>query len=98
MLKHIEQLKDSEKRPVAVYDGGSSGFFGKARPAKLTIAPAGMAIIDEIVATYLYVDQKREQAKRRQNHNRHHHMSGGGGGTGFGAGGGGGGIGGSSSM
>ncbi|KAK0498748.1 hypothetical protein EDD18DRAFT_1153608 [Armillaria luteobubalina] len=58
---------DGSHALVATYDRGSIGFFSKARPPKLTINPEGLAIADEIVATFIYMAQKRERRRRRRN-------------------------------
>ncbi len=58
---------DGSHALVATYDRGSLGFFSKARLPKLTINPEGLAIADEIVATFIYMAQKRERRRRRNN-------------------------------
>ncbi|KAK0205331.1 hypothetical protein DFS33DRAFT_758950 [Desarmillaria ectypa] len=55
---------DGSHALVATFDRGSIGIFSKARPPKLTINPEGLAIADEIVATFIYVAQKRERRRR----------------------------------
>ena len=67
----LDQLvkNDGSHALIATYDKGSIGFFSKARPPKLTINPEGLAIADEIVATFIYVAQKRERQRRRRRQN-----------------------------
>ncbi|KAK1220565.1 hypothetical protein PQX77_016660 [Marasmius sp. AFHP31] len=52
------KLLDKSKNTVAVYEESHSGFLSTKAPAKLSIAPDGMAIIDEIVVTFVYFEQK----------------------------------------
>jgi hypothetical protein len=80
---------DNSKESIAFFDTGSLGFFSKSRPPMLCIAPEGMRIIDEIVATFIYARQDIERRRRRQRAN---------GGMMGSSGGGGGSVGGSSSF
>ncbi|KAF5348361.1 hypothetical protein D9758_010906 [Tetrapyrgos nigripes] len=49
---------------IASYDSGSRGFFSKKRPPKLTVLPQGLPVVDEVVATLIYMVQKRRQRAR----------------------------------
>ncbi|ESK89687.1 hypothetical protein Moror_16904 [Moniliophthora roreri MCA 2997] len=80
------RLRDTLDNTIAVFEESSVGFFGwKSRPAKLSIS---QAIVDDIIATFVLVEQKRREARRKRN------AGGGGGGVTDGGGGGGGGDGG----
>ncbi|KAG7442810.1 uncharacterized protein BT62DRAFT_935544 [Guyanagaster necrorhizus] len=58
---------DGSHALIANFDNGSIGIFSKPRPPKLTITPEGLAIADEIVATFIYMGQKRERRRRHNN-------------------------------
>jgi len=53
---------------VAIFVKANLGLFSTPRPASLNIAPQGMPIIDELVATFNYMLHKqrsREDDRRR---------------------------------
>ena len=78
----ILQLKDDQKRVIAVFERGSHGLIRETRPASLQIADAAIPIADEIFATFIYMQQKVRQ--------RSNAVGASGGGVGDGGGGGGG--------
>ncbi|KAL0063853.1 hypothetical protein AAF712_009204 [Marasmius tenuissimus] len=57
-------LTDKFKNTVAIYEESHSGFRKKKTPAKLSVTPGGMPILDEIVVTCVYYEQQcREDAE-----------------------------------
>ncbi|THV06883.1 hypothetical protein K435DRAFT_960143 [Dendrothele bispora CBS 962.96] len=58
---------DGSDTIIAMYDSGSIGIFSKSRPPTLAILPNGVHIMDEIVATFIYMaEKKRRRARRRR--------------------------------
>ena len=57
----ILQLKDDQKRVIAVFERGSHGLIRETRPASLQIADAAIPITDEIFATFICMQQKVRQ-------------------------------------
>ncbi|KAL0063555.1 hypothetical protein AAF712_009564 [Marasmius tenuissimus] len=52
-------LEDKRKKTVAIYDKSHTGFFSRnPRPAMLSISVEAINIIDEIVCTFSYIEQK----------------------------------------
>jgi len=49
-----------------MYDSGSLGILSKSRPPTLAILPQGQHIMDEIVATFIYMEEKRRRRRRRR--------------------------------
>ncbi|TFY75689.1 hypothetical protein EWM64_g8324 [Hericium alpestre] len=54
---------DAEHSRVAKYHTRSLGFFSKSHPAYLEVAADGVPILDDIVASFVYVEKKRQQHK-----------------------------------
>ncbi|KAJ8074320.1 hypothetical protein PM082_012633 [Marasmius tenuissimus] len=52
------KLLDNTKNTIAVYEESHSGFLSTKAPAKISVAPDGMPIIDEIVVTFVYFERK----------------------------------------
>ncbi|KAL0063552.1 hypothetical protein AAF712_009561 [Marasmius tenuissimus] len=58
-------LDDQDGKTVATYEEGHTGLSGgQPRQAMLSISTEAMQIIDEVVCTFFYIEQK-EQARRR---------------------------------
>ncbi|KAK1217753.1 hypothetical protein PQX77_019595 [Marasmius sp. AFHP31] len=58
-------LDDKSEETVATYEEGHTGLLGGIpRQAKLSISTEAMDIIDEVVCTFFYIEQK-EQTRRR---------------------------------
>lgn len=55
------QLKDDQKRVMAIFERGHSGIIRTARPASLHIEAAALPIVDEIFMTFVYMQQKERQ-------------------------------------
>ncbi|TFY74934.1 hypothetical protein EWM64_g9078 [Hericium alpestre] len=55
---------DAALSRVAEYHTRSLGFFSKGHPAYLEIAADGVPILDDIVASFVYMEKKRQQRKR----------------------------------
>ncbi|KAJ7584702.1 hypothetical protein C8J56DRAFT_951631 [Mycena floridula] len=58
-------LNDRSHTPIAFYDSGSLGILSAARLPSLQTTPDGVPIIDEIVATFIYVLQVQKRRRRR---------------------------------
>ncbi|KAL0571020.1 hypothetical protein V5O48_010941 [Marasmius crinis-equi] len=85
-------LSDKSKN-IASYERSHSGFLGRGRrPAKLSVAPEGVGILDEIVVTYMYIEQRPRSGDGDGGDGGDGGGSGDGGGGGGGDGGGGGGC------
>ncbi|KAK1220568.1 hypothetical protein PQX77_016664 [Marasmius sp. AFHP31] len=52
------KLTDKFKNTVAIYEESHSGILKEEAPAKISIAPEGMPILDEIVVTCVYFEQR----------------------------------------
>ncbi|KAL0570687.1 hypothetical protein V5O48_011275 [Marasmius crinis-equi] len=60
------KLTDKFKNTVASYEESHSSLLSSKRksPAKLSVTPAGMQFLDEIVVTFVYIEQKlKEEAE-----------------------------------
>lgn len=55
---------DGSHTPVAFFDPGSLGILSRPKPATLSVTPEGLPILDDIVATWVYMEQRR---RRRRN-------------------------------
>ncbi|KAJ8074319.1 hypothetical protein PM082_012632 [Marasmius tenuissimus] len=51
-------LTDKYENTIAIYEQSHSGYVKAKAPAKISIAPGGMPILDEIVVTCVYYEQK----------------------------------------
>ncbi|ESK89113.1 hypothetical protein Moror_5286 [Moniliophthora roreri MCA 2997] len=69
-------INDGSHTLTAAYDSGSLGFFSNSRPPTLNILPHGVQIADEIIATWIYMEQKRRRRNRRQRRRRMNGMMG----------------------
>ncbi|KAL0568841.1 hypothetical protein V5O48_013127 [Marasmius crinis-equi] len=57
-------LSDKFKHNIAIYEESHSGFLsGTPSPAKLSVAPEGMGILDEIMVTFVYIEQQEQQSR-----------------------------------
>ncbi|KAJ8093666.1 hypothetical protein PM082_023458 [Marasmius tenuissimus] len=63
----IMTLTSPDGSYVASFDPGSSGLFSKYSPAVLRVHPQAVHIVDEIVATWIYMQQKKRTRRRRRN-------------------------------
>jgi len=54
---------DGSDAPIASYDHGSLGILSRSKPPTLSVTPEGVPILDDIVATWVYVDQKRRRRR-----------------------------------
>lgn len=57
-------LNDGSETTIARFREKSLGIIGKAHPAQLEIQPAGEAIMDTILVTFIYIEKIREGKKR----------------------------------
>ncbi|KAK7437103.1 hypothetical protein VKT23_018729 [Stygiomarasmius scandens] len=57
---------DGSDQIIAMYDSGSLGILSNSRPPTLAILPPGQHIMDEIVATFIYMEEKRRRRRRRR--------------------------------
>ncbi|KII89460.1 hypothetical protein PLICRDRAFT_41120 [Plicaturopsis crispa FD-325 SS-3] len=55
---------DDSKSIVATFSAPSS-IFSMSRPVVLSVAPAGMGILDDLIATFIYMETKRRKRKQR---------------------------------
>ena len=55
----LEQLSDKNSHNVAIYEQSHSGH-SNYQPAKLSVLPEAMDIIDEVVCTFIYCEQKEQ--------------------------------------
>ncbi|KAF8888299.1 hypothetical protein BD779DRAFT_1524620 [Infundibulicybe gibba] len=52
---------DGTSTPVATFNSGPMGPFSTSRPPRLAVAPQGMPILDDIVATFVHMDRRRRE-------------------------------------
>ncbi|KAG7086849.1 hypothetical protein E1B28_002770 [Marasmius oreades] len=52
---------------VTSYEPGSYGLFSKPSPPKLTVSWNAVQIVDEIIATWIYMQQKKRTRRKRRN-------------------------------
>ncbi|ESK89686.1 hypothetical protein Moror_16903 [Moniliophthora roreri MCA 2997] len=58
-------LLDQFENTIAVFENSHTGFFsGNPRQAQLSISEGGLSIADDIVATFVLVDQRNRQNQR----------------------------------
>jgi len=56
---------DEKKTVIAEFD--RAHYFTRREKAKLTVQPAGMAMLDYIVLTWVFAENKRKERERRAN-------------------------------
>lgn len=57
-------LEGGSHTPIATFHKAKRGFFSSPRLAFLDITPQGVHIVDDIVTTFVWFEQKRREAKK----------------------------------
>jgi hypothetical protein len=58
-------LRDRINNIVALFEKSHSGIFhGSPKQAKLSVSPIGLPIVDEIVASFVLIEQRRRTEKK----------------------------------
>ena len=86
-LNHITKLVTTDEKKTVIAEFHRAHYFTRRQKPRLEVQPAGMDMLDYIVLTFVFAENKRREREARTN-------SGKGGGGGGGSGGGGGGWGG----
>lgn len=66
MLLQLVRHDNMEKERIAVFTPKSGLFSSSNHPALLEVSPEGYPIMDEIVLTFIYVEEKRRE--REESH------------------------------
>jgi hypothetical protein len=66
---------DGSRTPLAIFVEANLGLFSTPHPASLNIAPQGMPIIDELVATFIYMLHKRRSREDQDRRRRRRRMT-----------------------
>jgi len=77
-LNHGMQLVTTDEKKTVVAEFERAHYFTKKQKARLEVQPAGMNMLDYIVLTFIFAEEKRRERERRARSAR----AGGGGGDG----------------
>lgn len=77
MLKHVIKLVTTDENKTVIAEFHRAHYFTKREKARLEVQPAGMNMLDYIILTFVFAEEKRRARERRM---RSGHGGGGGGG------------------
>ncbi|KAF7981051.1 hypothetical protein HWV62_35512 [Athelia sp. TMB] len=59
--------KKHSSTAVATFQRGNVGIFSSHRPSALSVAPQGMRILDDVVTTAMWFEEKRNRRQKQSN-------------------------------